>query len=62
MAKGEIAHFEQLILSSLFFKKAFCLVTEASESVYMRERVKMLPGSEKSEVVNLPKGHVVTLQ
>ena len=37
VAKGEIARFVQFLLLSLCFQKA---VWEASESVYMRERVK----------------------
>ena len=41
MAKGEIARFVQFILLSLYvFKKSSA--AEASESVYMRERVKDL--------------------
>ena len=39
MAKGEIACFEQFLLLSLCFQKA---AAEASESVYMSERVKEL--------------------
>ena len=37
VAKGEIVRFEQFLLLSLYFQKA---AAEASESVYMRERVK----------------------
>ena len=40
MAKGEIACFEQFLLLSLCFQKAALTAAEASESVYMRERVK----------------------
>ena len=39
VAKGEIARFEQFLLLSLRFQKAVCY-RGASESVYMRERVK----------------------
>ena len=38
MTKGEIAHSVQFLLLSLFFKKLSA--AEASESVYMREKVK----------------------
>ena len=38
MAKGEIARFVQFLLCHYVFKKASA--AEASESVYMRERVK----------------------
>ena len=40
MAKGEIACFEQFLLFSLCFQKA-AEAAEVSESVYMRERVKI---------------------
>ena len=40
MAKGEIAHFVQFLLLSLCFFK-MPSAAEASESVYMRERVNM---------------------
>ena len=40
VAKGEIARFVQFLLLSLFSKKPS--VAKASESVYMRERVKPL--------------------
>ena len=42
MAKGEIARFEQFLLLSLCFKKPSA--AEASESGYMRERVKIEKG------------------
>ena len=38
MAKGEIACFEQFLLLSLYFQELSA--AEASESVFMRERVK----------------------
>ena len=38
-SKGEIARFEKFLLSSQSFQKSSA--TEASESVYMRERVKL---------------------
>ena len=41
VAKGEIARFEQFLLLSLCFQKPSA--TEASESVYMRERVNTFP-------------------
>ena len=40
MAKGEIARFEQFLLLSQCFQKASA--AQASESVYMRERDKVL--------------------
>ena len=40
VAKGEIAHFVQFLRLSLRFQKADA--AEASESVYMRERVNPL--------------------
>ena len=39
VSKEEIVRFEQFLLLSLCFQKAVCCRAEASESVYMRERV-----------------------
>ena len=41
VAKGEIACFEQFLVLSVFKKLS---AAEASESVYMRERVKTIEG------------------
>ena len=43
VAKGEIARFVQFLLLSLCFQKAICC--RGSESVYMRERVKLADGN-----------------
>ena len=58
VAKGEIACFEQFLLLSLCFQKADA--AEVSESVYMRERVTVLPNIIYPEIrasVNLIKFH-----
>ena len=44
MAKGEIARFEQFLLCHYVFEKPSA--TEASESVFMWERIKPLASSE----------------
>ena len=46
VAKGEIARFVQFLLLSLCFQKPSA--AEASESVYMRERVNHFPGYNTS--------------
>ena len=53
VAKGEIARFEQFFFCHYVFKKSSA--TEASESVYMRERVKsfIVSGLESWESLNI---------